>query len=413
MSWLKRLLSKDRKPFRQPGSESPADETVSKGELRDLVERFPLRSGSYVTLLPPLTGELVRAQRAGTFFATDILRGYADRLHTAIRTAIGSDEPPVPRHSLLVRAGSLAWADDPAQPAVPLQEEGFSGTRGTLIRLDERGIVPYLHLTAAARTLSGARSAAETGAQAELPDLLDQAWFLLAFWLSNSLGDGRMLDAERRLIVHLVECCSRLHVLGEEAEPPPFVLDAIDTDLVVRHFGEEWVTTAHVQMPDGEISQEGHMSTYDTGRPLHVGALLRAQLHRDTSPGDPAAEFALGRLKAEADDLTGARTALEAARSHPDWSHRAESSLKDLRPEEASMELLTIFTNWGIETRANRPPDPGSPARAQVVEIGERLHLAGGTTLMRQTHEAFRRRTDREETNWLAMIWNGIGDWQN
>ncbi|MFI0444487.1 hypothetical protein [Actinomadura sp. 6N118] len=425
MKWLERFQKKNRKPVGR--AESPTDVTGDSAagpgpargnpgqiprDIPELVERFPLRSGPYVTLLPPMTDDLVRAQRAGAFLATEIVRGYADRLYTTVQEAVGGDVPPAPRHGLVVRAGRLTSVDDPAQPAVQLEEEGF-GNLAMLSRLDERGINPHLHLAAATRVLSGARSIEETGAGADLPDLLDQAWFLLAFWLSISLGNGRMLDEERRLIVHLVGCCSRLHVLSEAADPPPFVTDAIDSDLVVRHFDERWVTTAHVRMPNGEVQDEGHFSTSDSGRPLRVGALLRAQLHRDASPADPAAAFALGLLKAEADDLADARAALDSACAHPDWSEAATQSLRDLRPEEASLELLMIFTDWGIETRRSRPPDPGSPARARVVEIGERLHEAGGTSLMRQAHEAFGRRTDRTESSWLEIIWSGVGDWQS
>jgi hypothetical protein len=429
MSWLKRGWGKDRKLRRQPipdlptgvaGTSTTRHERVPEDALSELVERFPLRSGTYDTLLPPMTDELVGAQRAGAFLAADIVRGYADRLYTAIWAAIGGggDEPPAPRHGLLVRAGRVTSADDPTRPAVPLREQGFFGTRATLGRVDERGIDPNLHLTAAARALASARSVKETGGQAGLSELLDRAWFLLAFWLSNGLGDGgigRMLNEERRLVVHLVGCCSRLQVLGEVDGPPPFVIDAVENDLVVRHFDEEWVTSARVLMADGEVVSEGRLVARDSGRPLRVGALLGAQLHCDASPtGDPAEEFALGMLKAEADDLVGARAAFERARSHPSWSERAEASLRDLLPEEASVELLLVVIDWGSKTRDTELPGVGSPAGARVVEIGERLYLAGGMSLMRQAYEAFSRRTDRrEEVSWLAITWDGIGDWQS
>ncbi|MFF4621615.1 hypothetical protein [Nonomuraea jabiensis] len=46
------------------------------------------------------------------------------------------------------------------------------------------------------------------------------------------------------------------------------------------------------------------------------------------------------------------------------------------------------------------------------MEFAERLHLDGGTRLMRHVHEAFGRRTERREANSLTIIWRGRGDWQ-
>jgi hypothetical protein len=394
------------------GAETRAadDKPATAEGLDALVSRYRLGSGPFYALVPPLTGELVKAQRAGRYLATEIASGYADRLYAATWDAIsgrdGQQPPPRPRHGLLVRDGRIVQADDPTRPAVPLTSGGLPRPPFNVATLDERGIYPTIHLMAAIRALSSAQSAEETGAPADLSQLLDRAWFLLAFWLSTSLGDGRMVEGDRALIVQLIDCCTRLHVLGEPTALPPFVADAIEKDLLVRHYDQGWVTTAHVRTTDGRVYSEGHPTIRDSDHPLRVGALLRAHLDRDTAGGDdPAAEFALGQLKVEADDLAGARTAFERARSHPDWSARAEACLADLLPQEAGLELASIFGTGS--------PDAGSPARARVVEIGEQLNAAGGTQLMRRAHQAVSQRLEREDAAGLEIIWDGIGDWQS
>lgn len=387
------------------GTPRSGPEPEPMDELTRLLRRYQVGTSPYFELVPPLTKELIDAQRADRPFAIDIVRSYTDRLYVLIRNAIGAggEDQPATRHVVLAPDGRIASADDPTQPAVPLMTEDFQVLPFNLARVDDIGTHPYIHLPAAVRTLSSIRSPEEVGGSAELLDVLDRTWFLLAFWLSTSLGYGQMLGPDRALIVDLVECCSHLHALSGTAELPAFVIDAIDRELEVQHFDQEWVTASKVMTADGRVYDEGRYVSRNTERPLRVGALLREHYRRDlTAAGDPGAVIAVGRLKAESGDLVGARAAFEQLRSHPAYAHHAEHCLRDLLPEEACQELVSIFVQGS--------PEAGSQANTRVEQIGQKLHDAGGIDLMLDVHRLFSARR-RSDARYLDRIWGGIGSW--
>ncbi|MGH3807059.1 MAG: hypothetical protein ACRDRU_10580, partial [Pseudonocardiaceae bacterium] len=369
--------------------------------------RFPAGTAPSFEFVPPLTKELIDAQRVDRPFAIDIVRSYTDRLYVVVRNAIGAggEDQSAPRHAILAPDGRIASADDPTQPAVPLMT--FQVLPFDLTPLGDIGTHPriHIHLPAAVRTLSSMRSAEELGSSALFLDVLDRTWFLLAFWLSTSLGYGQMLGPDRALIVDLVECCSHLHALSGTAELPLFVIDAIDRELEIQYFNQEWVTHTKVRTADGKIYDEGRYVSRNTERPLRAGALLREHYRRDQATvGDPGAMIALGRLKAESGDLVGARAAFEQLRSHPAYVHHAEHCLRDLLPEEACQELVSIYVQG--------PPKEGSQAMTRVEQIGQKLHDAGGIDLMLHVHHLFSagRRSDARD---LEMTWGGIGSWKH
>lgn len=400
-----RRVSSPGPPPSAPGTSRSGSEPEPMAELTRLLRRFRVGTAPYFELVPPLAKELIDAQRADRPFAIDIVRSYTGRLYVLVRNTIGAggDDQPATRHAILTPDGRIASADDPAQPAVPLMTEDFQVLPFNLARVDDIGTHPYIHLPAAVRTLSSMRSAEEVGGSAELVDVLDRTWFLLAFWLSTSLGYGQMLDPDRALIVDLIECCSHLHALSGTAELPAFVIDAIDRDLEVQHFDEEWVTAAKVMTADGKVYDEGRYVSRNTERPLRAGALLREHYRRDqVAAGDPGAVIAVGRLKAQSGDLVGARAAFEQLRAHPAYAHHAEHCLRDLLPEEACQELVSIFVKGS--------PEAGSQANTRVEQIGQKLHDAGGIDLMLDVHRLFSARR-RSDARYLDRIWDGIGSW--
>ncbi|TCO60945.1 hypothetical protein [Actinocrispum wychmicini] len=364
-------------------------------ELSVLLKRYRLGQAAFVDLVPPLTDDLVNAQRAGNPYATTIVRDYTDRLYAATEDALNAQRSP--RHSLLAPEGRITAEQDMDQPAVPLLSEyglGLPFNQYTLV--DD--IHPHIHVPAAVRALSELQSAGEAGA--ELTETLDRAWFLLAFSLNISLGRGQMLDPDRDLTVDLIGGCARLHHLTDAGEPPEFVRDAIDRGLAVRCFVSEWVTTDRYATTDGKIISEGHSTTWDSGLRLPVGALLGEQFGGSPAvPTDPAAALTLGRRKAESGDFTAARTAVESTLPN----REAEDLLRELVAEQSCRELIAILVQHSTEK--------GSPARQRVVEIGKELHDMGGMGLMQAVHaECTARR--RPLSRSLDLLWDGIGPWK-
>jgi hypothetical protein len=369
-----------------------------------LLGRYRLGQAAYDELVPPLTDELVQAQRAGRPLAVTVVRDFVDALYKATEDALGTyNAERSPRHSILAPAGRITSDQDADRPAVMLLSEYGMGLPFNQFTLVEE-VHPYIHLAAAVRALSTLGSASEAGGPARLSATLDRVWFLLAFSLNTNLWPGKMLDPDRDLIVDLIGACARLHRLSEAVEPPAFVRDAIDRDLAMRHFASEWITTDRYATTDGEIINEGHNELWDSELRLPVGALLREQFGGPPAvPGDPAAALALGRQRAESGDFTGARTAVESALTHAEFAHQAKDLLRELVAEQACRELVTILAQYSTEN--------GSTARQRVVEIGRELHDLGGMALMQAVHTEFTARRRALSRN-LDLIWNGIGNWR-
>jgi hypothetical protein len=391
------------------GTADPVPEPVD--EIPRLVERFRLGSAASYQLAAPLADELIAAQRAGRPLAAIIVRTYTDLLYAATQSALGAadENPPGPLHALLTPDGRIDYDEEWTRSALVSMPDELSTEwtrRFTFNRftLDPRGIHPHIHLAAAVRALAGLRSPVEAGGPADLGEVLDRAWFLLAFLLTLHLSDERMGDSGRALLVDVIACCARLHELSGTASPPAFVLAAVDRDLMVRHFAQEWVSRRKGVTDTGQLIDEGRHIYWDSGLPLPVGALLREGLGMtQTLPADPAAAMALGRRQAELGDFAGARAAFESARTHPDHSRQAHQLLHDLLAEESYRELVAIL--------AQTSPEKGSPERTRVEEIGARLYLAGGMPFMRQVHSRFSTRLPRN-ARVLDVFWNGIGEWQ-
>lgn len=338
-------------------------------QLGALLGRYPLGKASFEKYVPALTDELVQAQRAGRLFAFIIVRDYTDLLYAATEDAIGTTRRTV-RHSLLAPAGRIMSETDAAEPAVPLVEDYSGQPPFNHYHLGDGEVHPHIHLAAAVRAQTGARSVEEAGGPAELPETLDRAWFLLAYFLNISLGRGKMFDPDRNLIIDLIAYCARLHQLSGVAEPPAFVRDAADRDLTLRQFVHEWVTTRRYVTTDGETINEGHPETWDSGLRLPVGSLLRERFGgAPVTPADPAAAMAI--------DLDVA--------------------------ERSCRELIAILVQYDAEK--------GSVARTRVVAIGEELNALGGMDLMFAVHRALTVRR-RDCSRRLDLLWDGIGQWR-
>lgn len=384
-----------------PDSVPIPDSTV---DLPALLGRYRLGQAAYDELVPPLTEELVKAQRVGSPLAVTVVRDFADSLYAATDNALGTrNAERSPRHSILAPAGRITSDEDADRPAVMLLSAYGMGLPFNQFTMVE-GVHPYIHVTAAARALSVLGSVFEAGGPVRLSGALDRVWFLLAFSLNTNLWPGEMLDPDRDLIVDLIGACARLHQLSDAVEPPAFVRDAIDRDLALRHFASEWITTDRYATTDGKVINEGHNELWDSELRLPVGTLLREQFGGpNTVPGDPAAALALGRQKAESGDFTGARAAVESVLTHPELGHQAKDLLRELVAEQACRELILILAQYSAES--------GSPGRQRVVEIGQELHDLGGMALMQAVHTEFTSRRRPLSRN-LDLIWNGIGDWR-
>lgn len=355
-------------------------------------------------MVPPLTDELVEAQNAGRPFAAMIVRDYTELLYAATEGAVGPRDTQQPgRHSLLAPAGRIASLEDANQPAVPLLE-AFTGRPPFNEYALADGIDPRIHVPAAARALSGLGSANEVGGPAELVETLDRAWFLLAFSLNVSLGNGQMFDSDRNLIVDLLGGCTRLHELSGPAEPPAFVRDAADRDLTLRHFVYEWVTSNQYATTDGQIVNEGRPSSWDSGVRFPVGALLRERFGGSAViSADAATAISIARGKVASNDFAGARAAVESAVSDSTYSRQANDLLRELVAEHACRELIAIHVQY--ET------GKGTAARQRVEAIGRELLELGGMRLMREVHATVNTRR-RDLSRALDMNWDGIGSWE-
>jgi hypothetical protein len=134
-----------------------------------------------------------------------------------------------------------------------------------------------------------------------------------------------------------------------------------------------------------------------------VGALLREHFGGPSPvPEDPETAIVFAREKSELGDFAAARAALRVAAAHPDSTRQADDLLRDMTVEEAARELAAIL--------AEDEAEKGSPADRRVVEIGEKLHEAGGMGLMRKVHAELTTRR-QQSSRALDMMWNGIGDW--
>lgn len=365
------------------------------GTAAEVIARYRLGSAPYLRLIPPMAEELRQAQRAGKPLAVQILRSYADAAADAARSTLGTTGATA-HWELVAVDGSITSADH-ERPAVNWQRACPGNLPFNLARLDELGVHPYIHLTAAVRALTDVPEVDEADA--------DRAWFLLAMWISTNIGaDARMLDPDRTLVVDLIACCSHLHTLTG-GPPPAYATDAIERGLVLRHFDSVWVETAKVMTEDGQVYSEGHNEEYDSDAPLPVGALLAAQFRRDADAGtaEGQAELELGVLLAEAHALDAARAALDRARRDPRIASAADEQLTELFAAEVAMELQNIF-------RA-ASPRKGTPQRDRVVQLGRELEQRGGVALMADAVRHFRR-LNAAEVRSLELSWDGIGDWR-
>lgn len=373
--------------------------------LSAVLGRYPLGRAPSTEMVPQLADELAVAQRFGRPLAVMIVRRYTDLLYAATEDAIGGApgaEWPA-RYNLLAPAGRIVSDDDPAEPAVPVVDRYRHGLPFNHATLDDE-IHPDIHVPAAARAFAQMRSADEAGGPAELREALDRAWFLLAFSLNTSMGEGQMFDSDLRVLEALIDGCARLYELSEETEPPAFVRDAAERDLTLRRFVWEWVTSRRYATTDGETVDEGRPTVWDAELRFPVGAVLRERFGGSTvDPADPAEAIAMGREKAEKGDFAGARRAIASALPDPEFAQQAEELLRSVVAEHACRELIAILVQYGAKT--------GSADHRRVVEIGTELHDLGGLGLMREVHAEFTAKR-RPLSRTLDMAWDGIGSWQ-